>query len=118
MAVTVVRPADRQLTPVDPASTKAPVAVLQQSQRQILSGDSPYVQLVELAPGSTVPAHSHSTSEVTVVLSGRVRVGDTDCEAGTIFLIPADERYALEVLGDEPLTFVVVRPGAAEYAAS
>jgi quercetin dioxygenase-like cupin family protein len=118
MALTVVRPSDRKLVPVDPASTKAPVAVLQQSQRQILSPDSPYVQLVQLAPGSTVPVHSHSTSEVTVVLSGRVRVGDTECEAGTIFLIPAKEHYALEVIGDEPLTFVVVRPAVAEYTGS
>lgn len=115
MSVTIVRPSDRRLTPVDPASTKAPTAVLQQSQRQILSPDSPYVQLVELAPGSTVPAHSHSTAEVTVVLSGTVRVGGVDCGAGTIFLIPANEEYALEV-GDEPLTFVVVRPGVAEYS--
>jgi mannose-6-phosphate isomerase-like protein (cupin superfamily) len=53
-----------------------------------------------------------------VVLSGRVRVGDVECEAGTIFLIPANQHYALEVIGDEPLTFVVVRPGVAEYAGS
>lgn len=115
MAVTIVRPSDRRLAPVDPSSSTAPAAVLQQSQRQILSADAPFVHLAQLAPGSTVPLHSHSTPEVTVVLSGTVRVGGQECEAGTIFLIPANEQYSLEV-GDEPLTFVVVRPGVAEYA--
>jgi quercetin dioxygenase-like cupin family protein len=117
MPVTIVRPSERRLAAVDPSSTRAPSAVLQQSMRQILSADAPYVQLVEMAPGSTVPLHSHSTAEVTVVLSGSVRVGGVDCPPGTIFLIPADEEYALEV-GDEPLTFVVVRPAVAEYTGS
>ena len=36
------------------------------------------------------------------------------CPPGTLLVIPANERYAVDA-GDEPLTFAVVRPKKASY---
>ena len=113
--IRIIRPADRSLTAVDPASTAAPADVVSQAAREIISDDRPYAHIARLPPGAVVPPHSHSTEEVTVVLSGAVDVGGTRCEAGTVIVIPADAEYGLEVLGDEPLTFLVVRPTVAAY---
>lgn len=114
-AIKVIRPGDQNLTPVDPASTAAPAEVISQAARQIISEDRPYAHIARLPPGGVVPAHSHSTEEVTVVLSGAVDVDGVHCEAGSVLVIPANTEYSLEVLGDEPLTFLVVRPTVARY---
>src|SRR5262245_36740532 len=74
----------------------------------------PYVHVTEVPAHHHIGAHSHSETEVTIVVSGSARVGDTECPAGTVIVIPANERYALDA-GDEPLTFVVVRPRKASY---
>jgi hypothetical protein len=116
MGIEIVRPQDRQLQSVDPASIqgKIPDAAIAKSKRQIVSTDNPYVHIAQTAANNTIPRHSHSTPEVMVVLSGRVNVGGTECEAGSVLLIPANEEYALEV-GDDDLTFLVVRPTVASF---
>ena len=113
--IRIIRPGDRSLTAVDPGSTAAPADVVAQAAREIISDDRPYAHIARLPPGGVVPPHSHSTEEVTVVLSGTVEVDDTRCEAGTVIVIPADAGYGLHVVGDEPLTFLVVRPTVAAY---
>jgi quercetin dioxygenase-like cupin family protein len=116
MPVSIVRPSDRNLRPVGTPPDEgggAPSPV----QLEVISGGldgQPYVHVTEVPAGHYIDAHSHSEPEVTIILSGRATVGDTVCEAGSVVVIPADEVYSLEA-GDEPLTFVVVRPRKADY---
>jgi quercetin dioxygenase-like cupin family protein len=115
MSVIVIRPEDRELRAVSSKESAAPQDVLNQSRRQLVSETDPFVQIAQLSPGSTVPPHSHTASEATIVLSGRVRLAGVECGPGSLFVVPANEAYGLEVIGDEPLTFVVVRPAASMY---
>jgi quercetin dioxygenase-like cupin family protein len=108
MSVTIVLPDARDLQPTGGDSD---------IQLRVISGGldgEPYVHVTEVPANHHIATHSHSETEVTIVLSGSARVGDTDCPAGTVLVIPANERYALDA-GDEPLTFVVVRPRKASY---
>jgi quercetin dioxygenase-like cupin family protein len=114
MPVTIVRPADRDLQPVRPATATSPASPV---ALEVISGGldgQPYVHLSQVPAGHVIDAHSHSEPEVTIILAGSARVGGTVCEAGSIIVIPADEVYSLEA-GDEPLTFAVVRPKKAAY---
>jgi quercetin dioxygenase-like cupin family protein len=114
MPVSIVRPSDRNLQPVRPATGEAPASPV---LLEVVSGGldgQPYVHLTEVPAHHYIDAHSHSEPEVTIILSGRARVGDAVCEAGSVVVIPAHEVYSLEA-GDEPLTFVVVRPRKAAY---
>jgi len=108
MSVTIVRPDDRNLESAGGGS---------EIQLRVISDGldgEPYVHVTEVPANHHIATHSHSETEVTIVLSGSARVGDTDCPAGTVIVIPANERYELDA-GDEPLTFVVVRPRKASY---
>ena len=49
-----------------------------------------------------------------IVLSGTRDGGGDRVPAGTLLVIPANERYVVDA-GDEPLTFAVVRPRKASY---
>jgi quercetin dioxygenase-like cupin family protein len=108
VTVSIVRPADRKLEPVKPES---PVRL-----RVVADGldGEPYVHLTEVPAGHHIATHSHSETEVTIILSGSAQVDGADCPAGTVIVIPANQSYALDA-GDEPLTFVVVRPRKANY---
>jgi redox-sensitive bicupin YhaK (pirin superfamily) len=117
MAITVIRPEDRVLASIDPTTTSAPKSVTEGGKKQVLSQDDPYSHIAQAKANSTIPLHSHSTSEIMVVLSGTVNVAGTRCGASTVLVIPADEKYSLEV-EDEDLTFLVVRPTRATYQAS
>jgi quercetin dioxygenase-like cupin family protein len=108
MSVTVVRPGDRDLQPV-----RAGNPILLQVVADGLGGN-PYVHVTEVPAGHQIAAHSHSEDEVTVILSGVAIVEGVECGAGTLLVIPANERYAIDA-GDEPLTFAVIRPRKADY---
>jgi quercetin dioxygenase-like cupin family protein len=114
MPVTIVRPADRDLQSVRPATDDTPASpVLLEVIAGGLDGQ-PYVHLSQVPAGHSIDTHSHSEPEVTIILSGSARLGDVVCEAGSVVVIPADEKYSL-VAGDEPLTFAVIRPKKADY---
>ena len=108
MGVTIVVPADRDMQPV---GEDTPILL-----RRITDGldGQPYLHVTEVPAHYQIGAHSHSETEVMVVLSGTAKVGETECPAGTLIVIPANERYAVNA-GDEPLTFAVVRPKTASY---
>lgn len=108
MGVTIVVPADRAMEPV---SEDSPILL-----RRITDGldGEPYLHVTEVPAGYHIGAHSHSETEVMIVLAGTAKVGDTVCPPGTLLVIPANERYAVDA-GDEPLTFAVVRPKKASY---
>jgi len=108
MSVTIVLPDDRKMEPVSGDSG---------IQLRVISdglGGEPYVHVTEVPARHHIATHSHSETEVTIVVSGSARVGDTECPAGSVIVIPANERYSLDA-GDQPLTFVVVRPRKASY---
>jgi quercetin dioxygenase-like cupin family protein len=107
---TIVAPSDRKLEPYD----GQPGAPLMHYIRR----DQPYVHMTQVPPGYEIGLHSHSETEVTVILSGSARVGDRVVEAGSVLVIEADEEYSLIAGDEEPLTFVVVRPRVAAYKAS
>jgi quercetin dioxygenase-like cupin family protein len=107
MAV-VVRPEDRKLAPLDPAQPDG-------IWMQYIQSDAPYVHMTRTPPGHHISLHSHSEDEVTVILSGRARVGELECGPGSVLLIKAHEKYALTAGEAEPLVFVVVRPRRASY---
>jgi quercetin dioxygenase-like cupin family protein len=108
MSVTIVVPADRDMNPV---ADDSPILL-----RRITDGldGEPSVHVTEVPAHHHIGAHSHSETEVMIILGGTATVGDTVCPAGTLIVIPANERYAVDA-GDEPLTFAVVRPKKASY---
>lgn len=108
MSVTIVRPEERDLEPVSEGNP-----ILLRVVAGGLDGD-PYVHVTEVPAHHHIATHSHSETEITIVLSGVAIVGGTECPAGTILVIPANEQYALDA-GDAPLTFAVVRPRKASY---
>jgi quercetin dioxygenase-like cupin family protein len=114
MPVSIVRPADRNLRPVRPATDETPASPV---ELEVISGGQdgqPYVHLSKVPAGHSIDAHSHSEPEVTIILAGSARIGDTVCETGSVVVIPANEIYSLEA-GNEPLTFAVIRPRKADY---
>jgi hypothetical protein len=108
MSVTIVVPADRDMKAV---ADDSPILL-----RRITEGldGEPSVHVTEVPAHFHIGAHSHSETEVMVILSGVATVGETVCPAGTLLVIPANERYAVDA-GDEPLTFAVVRGRKASY---
>ncbi len=107
---TILTPSDRKLEVLSEAAGDL--------KMQYLWPDDPYVHMTEVPPGYEIALHSHSETEVTVILTGSARVGEQLCGAGTVLIIEADEKYGLVAEGDEPLTFLVVRPRKAKYTRS
>ena len=110
---TIFRPEDLKLEVLD--ATVAKGGTGDEIKLQVLAESVPYVHVTEVSPGYVIHPHSHSEAEVTIVLKGSARLGDTVCGPGTILIVPADEEYALVAGDDEPLTFAVVRPRKAAY---
>jgi len=104
----VIRPEDRALAPLDAAQPDG-------IWMQYVQGDAPYVHMTRTPAGHHIALHSHSETEVTVILQGSARVGELECGPGTVLVIPANEKYALTAGEREPLVFVVVRPRRAAY---
>lgn len=115
MGVILLAPGDRKLVPADPSKTNAPRVVAENSSYQVVSESQPYVQITEAGAGITIPAHSHARTEVTVILSGSVRIDGREYPAGSILIVPADTSYSLEVGPDEPVTFVAIREEKGGY---
>lgn len=114
MPITLNTPQSRQLRAVE---TEAPKNATENSMWEVVSKDDPYVHIVEVSAGAVVPAHSHSTAEVMVVVGGSLNLDGSVCDAGSIAVIPPNEKYSFEV-GQEGVTFVVVRPRKAAFASA
>lgn len=108
---TLLRPQDRALAPLDAAN---PDGIWMQYVRD----DAPYVHVTRTPPGHHIALHSHSETEVTVILEGTAKLGDTECGPGTVLVIDAHEKYALTAGERGPLVFLVVRPRRAKYELS
>ena len=63
----------------------------------------------EMPPGFEVPPHTHSVSELMVILEGSIQVSDgTTLGAGDTAIIPANHEYGFSV-GDGGVRFLVAR---------
>ena len=64
---TILTPSDRKLEVLSEAAGDL--------RMQYLWPDDPYVHMTEVPPGYEIALHSHSETDVTVILTGSARVG-------------------------------------------
>jgi quercetin dioxygenase-like cupin family protein len=75
-----------------------------------------YSQVVRLPAGFEAPAHSHDHAEIFMVLEGSCRFDGEQMERFDMVVVNANEPYGF-VAGPDGLSFLVVRTGAAKFAA-
>ena len=77
-----------------------------------VTGESCQLLWTKFEPGGTYELHSHSHEQVSVMISGRMRltVGDEVREIGPgdMWFAPAHVEHGGEILGDEPVVFIDV----------
>ena len=76
-----------------------------------------YSQVVRLPSGFEAPEHSHDHAEIFMVLEGSCRFDGESMGRFDMAVVAADEPYGF-VAGPEGLSFLVVRQGAATFAAA
>jgi quercetin dioxygenase-like cupin family protein len=76
-----------------------------------------YSQVVRLPPGFEAPEHSHDHAEIFMVLEGSCRFDGEPMDRFDMVVVAADEPYGF-VAGPDGLSFLVVRQGAATFAAT
>tara|TARA_B100001123_G_C14563917_1_gene731440 strand:+ start:47 stop:415 length:369 start_codon:yes stop_codon:yes gene_type:complete len=76
------------------------------------SGQSCQLIWAKFEPGGTYRLHSHSHEQMSVMISGRMRltVGDEvrDIGPGDMWYAPVNVKHGGEILGDEPVVFIDV----------
>ena len=76
------------------------------------TGEDCQVLWAKFEPGGTYELHSHPHEQMSVVVSGRMRltVGDEvrDIGPGDMWYAPASVKHGGEILGDEPVVFIDV----------
>lgn len=100
MAITVVTPDEWNLTP--PASGHGRLLGM------TLQEQGPYVRILEEEPNFYNSPHSHSESEVFVVLAGRLFFNGQWVGPGTVISVPANEDY-WHSTGEDHCVVVVIR---------
>jgi len=88
------------------------------AERRFLSqGDGGfYTQVVKLPPGFAAPVHSHDHAEVFMVLEGSCEFDGEPMERFDLTVVDANQPYGFTA-GPDGLSFLVVRRGAARFAA-
>jgi quercetin dioxygenase-like cupin family protein len=88
------------------------------ARRFLAQGDGGfYTQVVRMPPGFEAPSHSHSHSEVFMVLEGSCEFDGEQMERFDLTVVEAGRPYRF-VAGPEGLSFLVVRQGEASFAAA
>ena len=76
------------------------------------TGGSCQLLWAKFEPGGTYELHSHPHEQMSVIVSGRMRltVGDEvrDIGPGDMWYAPANVKHGGEILGDEPVVFIDV----------
>ena len=76
------------------------------------TGESCQLLWAKFEPGGTYELHSHPHEQMSVIVSGRMRltVGDEvrDIGPGDMWYVPANVEHGGEILGDEPVVFIDV----------
>ena len=87
------------------------------ARRLLAQGDHGfYTQVVRLPPGFEAPVHSHDHEEVFMVLDGSCTFDDEPMSRFDLTVVGANEPYGFAA-GPDGLSFLVVRRGAASFAA-
>ena len=77
-----------------------------------ITGESCQLIWAKFEPGGTYDLHSHPHEQMSVVVSGRMRVtvGDEihDIGPGDMWYVPANVDHGGEILGNEPVVFIDV----------
>ncbi len=77
-----------------------------------VTGESCQLLWAKFEPGGTYELHSHPHEQISVMVSGRMRltVGDEvrDIGPGDMWYAPANMLHGGEILGDEPVVFIDV----------
>ena len=72
--------------------------------RRFITGDAVTVGRFELKQGGVVPAHSHASEQISIVLSGallfKIDGVETVVRASEVMQIPGNAQHAVEVLDD------------------
>jgi quercetin dioxygenase-like cupin family protein len=118
---TIYRAADADWhVPIAPGTDpEAAAAAGREGARRALlaQGDAGfYTQIVRMPPGFAAPVHSHDHAEIFMVLEGSCTFDGEPMERHDLTVVAADEPYGF-VAGADGLTFLVVRTGAASFAA-
>jgi len=95
--------------PICDTSTRASKQLAPGVAAQTFWAEKLLLSRVELAPGSSVPAHSHVHEQAIIVLSGAARLiteGETHhLSAGAMYLIPSNVEHEVQV-GEEGCVLV------------
>jgi quercetin dioxygenase-like cupin family protein len=98
------------------SSTRTPRELLPGVKARTFWGDRMLLSLVDLAPHTVIPAHSHPHEQIGIVISGRMEL-TVDGEArevgpGDVYVVPGDVKHGVR-MGAEPCqvaeTFAPVR---------
>jgi quercetin dioxygenase-like cupin family protein len=86
-------------------------------RRLLAQGDGGfYAQVVKMPPGFEAPVHSHDHEEIFMVLDGSCTFDGEDMSRHDMTVVDAGSPYGF-VAGPDGLSFLVVRRGAAAFAA-
>ena len=87
----------------------------------LVTGESCQLVWAKFEPGGTYQLHSHPHEQMSVMVSGRMRlkVGDEvrDIGPGDMWYAPANVQHGGEILGEEPVVFIDVYAPPAEWIA-
>lgn len=108
MQLRISTPENRAWVEATTLSKERQSSVASKSRIEVIHDVDPYVQVTQTDAGTVIPRHSHSTSEVMVVLDGSLEVAGTMCGTGTVLVLPANLEYEVAI-GAEGATFAVIR---------
>ncbi len=87
----------------------------------VATGKSCQLLWAKFEPGGTYGLHSHRHEQMSVMISGRMRltVGDEvrDIGPGDMWFAPANVEHGGEILGDQPVVFIDVYAPPADWIA-
>ncbi|MCH1476389.1 MAG: cupin domain-containing protein [Arenicellales bacterium] len=87
----------------------------------VATGQSCQLLWAKFEPGGTYGLHSHPHEQMSVMISGRMRltVGDEvrDIGPGDMWFAPANVDHGGEILGDQPVVFIDVYAPPADWIA-
>jgi quercetin dioxygenase-like cupin family protein len=88
------------------------------ARKLLAQGDGGFFsQVVRLPPGFEAPEHSHDHAEIFMVLEGSCRFDGEPMDRFDMAVVAANQPYGF-VAGPDGLSFLVVRQGAAKFAAA
>ena len=73
------------------------------------------VSLLKARPGRTVPSHTHSGLEATLVLQGALKDGNRVLQAGEISIAGPEDDHHPEIVGNETCYCLIVLDGALRF---